>query len=160
MFAVTLASLKLTELGFEPAQGVDRYFFNKARQAGKPVMGLETMEYQANLFDKLSDEDQEAIVHQTLLDLDILDQEMDSIVTAWEKGDAEELDVVLLKSFKEYPTIHRKFVVERNHNWMKKIAPLFKRNDDYMIIVGAAHMLGDEGLVELLKKEGYRVEQR
>ena len=160
MFALTLASLKLVALGFDSAQGVDRYFFTKARQIGKPVIGLETMEFQINLFDRLSSADQEAIVHQTLLDLDILEQEMDSIVTAWEHGDVAELDDVLLKSFKEYPTIYRKFIVQRNKKWMKKIRPFFKKTDDYMIIVGAGHMVGDEGLVALLKKKGYRVEQR
>lgn len=147
-------------LGFDSAQGVDRHFFYKARQAGKPVIGLETMEYQIDLFDKLSEKDQEAIVHQTLLDLDILDQEMSSIVAAWENGDVKGLDDVLLKSFREYPTIYRKFVVERNHAWMKKVTPFFTKSDDYMIIVGAAHMVGEKGLVELLKKKGYSVQQR
>jgi uncharacterized protein YbaP (TraB family) len=159
LFAVTLASLKLVTLGFDPAFGVDRYLFSQAQQENKTIIGLETMEYQTGLFDELSAADQEAIVYQTLLDLDIVEKEMDSIVKAWSEGDTSALEQVLLQSFREYPAIYRRFIVQRNHAWTRKTTPLFERSENCMIVVGAGHLVGEDGMVSLLKKQGYAVEQ-
>lgn len=158
-FAMTLTTMKLQLLGFNSQYGLDFYFFMKAKQTGKQIMGLETPEYQLDLFDKMSSHNQELLVYQTLLELDIIEKEIDTILNAWSTGDARELGTMLLKSFKEYPGLYETLVTSRNKNWMSKIESFLEKKENYMILVGAGHLVGKNGLVELLKNKGYSIEQ-
>lgn len=158
-FAMTLTTMKLQLLGFNSQYGLDFYFFMKAKQTGKQIVGLETPEYQLDLFDKMPSHNQELLVYQTLLELDIIDKEIDTILNAWSTGDARELGTMLLKSFKEYPGLYETLVTSRNKNWMSKIESFLEKKENYMILVGAGHLVGKNGLVELLKNKGYSIEQ-
>ena len=158
-FAMTLTTMKLQLLGFNSQYGLDFYFFMKAKQTGKQIVGLETPEYQLDLFDKMPSHNQELLVYQTLLELDIIEKEIDTILNAWSTGDARELGTMLLKSFKEYPGLYETLVTSRNKNWMSKIESFLEKKENYMILVGAGHLVGKNGLVELLKNKGYSIEQ-
>jgi uncharacterized protein YbaP (TraB family) len=158
-FAMTIATIKLQELGYNSRYGLDSHFFLKAREQGKKVVGLETVEYQMNLFDSLSDLNQELLVHQTLKELEIIEEMIDVIIDSWSKGDIKRLENTMLKSFKEYPSIYETFITKRNRNWMTKIESFLKDNKNYMVVVGAGHLTGKDGLILMLKKRGYPVRQ-
>jgi uncharacterized protein YbaP (TraB family) len=158
-FAMTLTVVKLQTLGFNPQDGLDMYLFSRAKEAGKLILGLETFKQQLEMLDTLSTVNQDKLLSQTFKDLDILENKMDIILKAWSTGDIKVLESTMLKSFKEYPVLFEKLIIERNKNWMKKIESFLKNKKNYMVVVGAAHLAGEQGIVELLKKKGYPVEQ-
>lgn len=159
LFAMQLATAKLQTLGFTPDLGLDIYFHGKAVGAGKKVVGLETLEYQLSILDGLSRVDQDQLVRQTLKDLEIIETEMDGIVKAWETGDVGKVNELILKSFREYPAIYEQVITKRTKEWVPEIESLLNLGMKCLVIVGAGHLAGDEGLLELLKKKGYTVEQ-
>ncbi len=157
--AMTLIGLKLNQLGFDPAKGIDRYFYARALDERKRTYGLETLRYQIGIFDSLSPQEQEFLVRQTLDDYDAMELQMGDMMLAWTNGDTANLEKMLLKSFTDYPELYRKFIVRRNHNWLSQIELFLKRKQHVFFVVGAGHLLGSEGLVNLLRQRGYEVEQ-
>lgn len=158
--AMTVTAFKLQQMGFNPDFGIDKYFFDKAKQNEKDVASLESAEFQINLFDQMSDETQAAFLKQTLEDLDVMEDEIGKIVDAWKGGDTATLEDLLLESYEKFPEVYEKFVSERNRNWIPQIESFMNQEDDYLIIVGALHLVGEDGIIELLKEKGYSVEQQ
>jgi uncharacterized protein YbaP (TraB family) len=158
LLTMTLALAKLQQLGYDPAHGIDKYFFDKAKGQRKEILALETAEFQINLLDSLPPKTQEAALLQTLKELDMMEKEFDAIVQAWKIGDTKRLEDSLLESFKEYPEVYQKIVSERNKNWIPKIEELLERRGNTLLVVGAAHLVGPHGVVELLRNKGYVVE--
>lgn len=157
--SLTLALFKLQTLGFDPRHGVDRYYFDRGKQAGKAMGALETMEYQLDRFDGMSDRLQEEMLVQALQDLDGLEEETERLVRAWSRGGAETLAEFMRESFKDYPGLYQRLIVERNNNWLIRLKPLLDRPGTTLVVVGALHLVGPESVVELLKKLGYAVKQ-
>lgn len=158
-FVMTLAVFKMQKLGFSDQKGLDHFFYAKATQSGKKILGLETFEQQMDMLDIMSKVNQDDLVRHSIKDLDVLEEEMDAILKAWSTGDMNELENAILKSFKEFPDIYKALISQRNKDWIKKIELFLKQKENHMVVVGAAHLAGKDGLVELLKKKGYSVEQ-
>ena len=157
--AVTLLSLKLNKLGFDQKQGVDWSFFNRAKNDQKPVVGLETLEYQMGLFDQMSAGDQEEMLLQTLKAMDSLEKDLDKLIRGWVAGDVNALDSLLLESFRQHPKVEQALLIDRNRQWLPKVEAYLSQSDPCLVVVGAAHLIGKGGLIELLKARGYTVEQ-
>lgn len=156
---VTLMTLKLQQMGFNPELGVDKHFFNLAKQQQKPILGLETVEYQINLFDQISEENPDEVVLQILTEFDIFEKQINELVSAWSTGNLETLDKIMFKSFDNYPEIYQEFVVRRNLNWLPQIEKFCKDRQNYLVIVGTGHLIGKDGLVRVLREKGYSVAQ-
>lgn len=158
--AITVTALKLQRLGFDPNRGIDRYFFQKAKQENKEIVGLETFEYQVDLFDRMAERTQELMLLQTLKDVQSIEEAVDTIVKAWASGDMKTLDSVLLGSLREYPEVYQRLVLDRNRAWLPKIESYLSQNETYLVVVGAGHLAGKDGVIEMLKAKGYAVEQQ
>lgn len=158
-FIMTVSMFKINKLGFSVQNGIDSLLYSKAMQSGKKVVGLETFDQQLDMLNTMSRVNQDELVRQALKDLDVLEQELDTILDAWSTGDMDRLEDTILKSFKEFPDIHEALIIERNKKWMKSIESFLGEKENHMVVVGAAHLAGKEGLVELLKKKGCSVEQ-
>jgi uncharacterized protein YbaP (TraB family) len=159
--ALTLTSMELQKLGLDPEHGIDNYFLKKAENR-KRVVELESIEYQVNLLSSFSDAEQELFLVSTLKDLDLLKKEISSILTAWNTGDTKTMESYVSRSLQDDPRmlpIYKKLVFDRNRNMASKIEGYLKTNEQYCIVVGAAHLIGKNGIVEILKKKGYTVEQ-
>ncbi len=157
--ALSVTMQKLESLGFSPEYGIEIHFYQKAIQAGKKIEGLETVLDQVALFDSLSSEDQDNLVMQSLIDLAVLEKDFQLLLDAWKHGQSDRLGALLLQSFKEYPDIYRALVVNRNKNWLAEIKDDLEMNKKAFIVVGAAHLAGADGLVNLLMQEGFSVKQ-
>lgn len=158
MVATAVMALELQKLGFESAYGVDRHFFKKAKAAGKDIQGLETVEFQLNLFDQLSPSIQEQFLLQTLEDLKNLGTQVSDMVEAWKQGNVKKLETLLV-GMGEYPELNQALVINRNRDWLPHVERALQEKEPVFIVVGALHLLGKEGLVEALKEKGYRVQQ-
>jgi uncharacterized protein len=158
--ALTLVAIKFQQIGLDPNLGVDHYLAERAKSSGKSTSGLETLEFQIGLLDQMSQRDQESLLRETVVELDLLDANINQIVQAWLKGDGQSLESLLLAGMKEYPEVHEKIIVERNRRWVPQIEKIFSQGGGAMVVVGAAHLVGKDGVIEMLKARGYRMEQR
>ena len=158
--ALTLVAIKLQALGLDANAGVDRYLANQAKRLGKPTRGLETLEFQIGLLDQLSKKDQELMLRETVTELELLDKNINEIVQLWLKGEGDQLAKLLLAGMMEYPDLHQKIIVERNRRWLPEIEKLIQQASGAMVVVGAAHLVGKDGIVEMLKAKGYSVGQK
>ena len=158
--ATTLAAVKLQKLGFDSKLGIDRYFADRAIQSNKPTGGLETAEFQLGLFDQFSAKEQELLLRQSMNEMDHLERNVAEIVRAWKSGDVGSLEKHLLAGMRDYPEIRQKVIEDRNRRWLAQIEGLLSRGESALIVVGAAHLVGTNGVIQLLKGRGYRVEQQ
>jgi uncharacterized protein len=160
VIAMTMAAIKLQQLGFDPSLGVDRHLAERAKQTDKPTAGLETAEFQLDLFDRFSAKEQELLLRQSMDEMDHIERNVTAIVQAWKSGDVGAVERHLLVGMRDYPEIHRKVIDDRNQRWLPQIENLLSRGENALIVVGAAHLVGKNGIIELLKDRGYRVEQQ
>ena len=157
--ALTMTALQLQKLGFDPNYGVDRYLAERAVKSGKTMVGLETAAFQIGLIDQLPERDQESMLRQSLKEMDLLDRGLDQIVRAWSTGDVSTLEGLLLSGKREYPAVHQTIIVDRNRRWLPRIEKMIEQGESALIAVGAAHLVGKDGVIELLRARGYTVEQ-
>lgn len=157
--AVAVSMEKLRRLGFLPENGVDRHYYNRAVKAGKQVVGLETVEDQLDMFAKLTEKNQDDFLRQVLDDMDIVEKQVAEIIKAWSTGDAEGVEKTLLRSFKDHPEIKEIVLTNRNKKWLVKVEQFLKEKKKYFVVVGTAHVVGKDSLVDMLQKKGYTVEQ-
>jgi uncharacterized protein YbaP (TraB family) len=158
--AVSLATLELQRMGFNPLYGIDIHFYNKAKADEKELGYLESAEYQLDLLGKMDARDQRAFLDQTLKDLDVAARLAGDMVAAWQRGDADKLHALLFKSFEAHPNIEDRILTRRNKDWIPKIEAMLGKPQNTMVIVGAGHLIGPEGIVQLLKQKGYQVKQK
>src|SRR3954470_5320670 len=158
--AITLQGLEWQKAGFDADLGLDKHFFDRAKAQGKQVQGLETLAYQIARFDEMSPELQDRLLAETLKELETTKASFTQMADAWKSGDAASVERVVLQDLKSEPQMYERLLVERNRNWLPKIEALFSRPRPSLVIVGAAHLVGADGLLQMLRSKGYTVEQR
>ena len=159
MAATTIEGLEMMKLGFFPELGLDVHFYKLARKDGKQIVPLESIDFQLGLLNGFSKEEGDWFMKQTLKDLDNVKNESADMVKYWETGEGDKLAQMLDKGLKESAAIYKRLITDRNSAWIPKIEELARGNKNAIIIVGAGHLVGKEGLVELLKKDGFKVTQ-
>ncbi len=160
MVMLTVAALEAQKAGLDPNLGLDKHFYDRAKAAGKTIIGLETTESQIDRLDTMSESLQEQLLRSSLSEADTARNSLKTIVAAWKRGDSTALEKTLLADFTEYPAAYRSLIVERNHNWIPQIDACLARSTPCMVVVGAAHLVGPDGLLTLLHRKGYKVEQQ
>jgi uncharacterized protein YbaP (TraB family) len=158
--AVSLSVIEIQKLGFDPQQGIDKHFYEKAKADGKQIVPLETVEFQLGLFTALSKEDQELFLKSTLEDINRFPEIFGDVIQSWKTGDAKKLEALLLKITKEYPALFKKFVTDRNRAWLPQVEKLVQEGKPAFVVVGMGHLVGEGSLVDLLRKKGLKVEQQ
>ena len=89
----------------------------------------------------------------------VMTSELDQLVGAWRRGDAKGMAKLLQEGFDEYPDLYRPLTVERNRRWVPQVEQLLDDQDDYLVVVGALHLVGTDSVIDLLERKGYKVEQ-
>jgi len=145
--------------GFDPQLGLDMHFYEQAKQDNKAVQGLETVEYQLARFDEMPLELQDHLLAETLKELDTEQASMSKLIEAWRTGNAPAVEKIVLKDLQQEPQLYQRLLVERNKNWMPKLEALFARRSRALVVVGAAHLVGPDGLLAMLKAKGFKIEQ-
>ncbi len=158
--AFTLTLLELQRLGYQPQYGLDSHFYRKALQDGKPLYHLEPVEAQIQLLASLDRGKQEDFLLQSLQELDLLASKAAEMTGAWQEGDAEGLDAFIQASFEGFPELYDRFFTQRNRSWVPRIEKFIREGRNVLVVVGAGHLVGDEGLVRMLEDRGHRLHQR
>ena len=155
------SSVEFLKLGFDPNYGIDKYFLSKA-PGKKRIVELESLDYQINLFSNLSDQEQELFLLLELRDLNNLSQEVTALLEAWLSGDTKGVEKIITQSVTEdsrLSPIYEILIYDRNKRMALKIEDFLKTKETHFVIVGAGHLVGEKGIVEILKTKGYSVEQ-
>lgn len=159
MAALSLTSFELMRADYLGSEGVDAYFSARAKAAGKPQHGLETIDFQVSLFADMSADESVEFLRYALADLDTMIPLVDEIVVAWKKGDVARIEDLLIEGFEGHEALYERLVTDRNRRWLPRIEELFRADTDAMVVVGSLHLVGEKGLIELLEAKGYDVEQ-
>jgi uncharacterized protein YbaP (TraB family) len=157
--AVTVEMMALYRIGFNPMYGIETYLSAKAARDNKPIEGLEDVEEQLQFLDGLSLQAQRDMLLQTLEDSVEISKSIDEMIRAWRYGDVDALEKGLLQNLARHEELHEALVTQRNRRWAKEIRELLDDDDDYLVIVGALHLVGRDGVPELLAAEGLAISQ-
>ncbi|MBN2653874.1 MAG: TraB/GumN family protein [Nitrospirae bacterium] len=160
MVAMTLMDISMRRLGFDPAYGIDNHFLR--RSGTKRIFQLENFDFQISLLNSFSDKEQEMFLLYTIKDLENLQSDMDRLIVSWQRGDAASLEKLLLSGMAGAPelnNIYRKLFTERNFTMTSKIESILSSRGTYFIVVGAGHLVGKTGIVNLLKQKGFNIQQ-
>jgi uncharacterized protein YbaP (TraB family) len=160
LVAITLMAPTLQAAGFKPELGVDRHFFDRAKVSGMKRQALETIAYQLDRFDQLSPKLQEDLLKTTMEDLDTEVTGVKEMAQAWSSGNVASMEKLTLAALKDSPELYTRLLVERNTNWIPHVETCLKEKAGCFIVVGAAHLVGPDGLPALLTKKGYKVTQQ
>lgn len=162
-FAALMVSLTgMSQLGMQPELGLDRHFMQRAGKAGKPVAGLETGAGQIALLAGMTPEEQRQMLEDALDSFANGGAESKKLHAAWRRGDMDEMIAGSITEMKrKHPRLYQAINVERNDAWLPQLVAMLKDkgDDDAMVVVGAMHLLGPDGLVEKLRGKGYKVER-
>lgn len=153
--ALTLTTQALEAAGFSAEYGIDEHF--RARAAGmKRIVALETVEEQLALFTGLSAETEETMLRQTLEELDQYGAQLDSAFRAWSSGDAQAIDELLIGPMRTaHPEVFEELFTARNRRMTAKLLRLTAETPgSYFVVVGAGHLIGADGVVDLLRVQG------
>jgi uncharacterized protein YbaP (TraB family) len=154
LVALTLMDLGMSRLGYRADRGLEQTLVQRARRDGKPVIGLETLSDQIAIFDGLSDADQQTLLAQTLDELRTTTDDMNELIDAWRSGTLDTLTEKLSASFRDFPRLYQTLVVERNRRWIDELERLATQRGNFLVVVGALHLTGDDNVIEMLRQRG------
>ena len=160
LVAITLMGPTLQAAGFKAELGIDKHFFDRAKEVGLKRQSLETLAYQMARFDELSPKLQEEMLISGMKELDTQVGNVTEMAKQWAAGDLKSLEKSLLVSFEDSRELYDRLLVERNRNWVPHVETCLQQNAGCFIVVGAAHLVGPDGLPALLANKGYKVTQQ
>lgn len=153
----TLSVLEFQRMGFTP-EGVDAHFYERAVADGMPLEQLESVDTQIAVLAGMGQGYENEFIRYSLQDLDVIGDSIENLVRIWRAGDEEELEAEFVTSVREQsPSLYESLLAERNHAWIGRIEEMFSEPGTEYVLVGAAHMAGEDGLLTLLRERGYRV---
>lgn len=159
-FATTMVVLMLFgEAGYLPQHGVDQHFIGLARDR-KPVVELETLEFQFGLLSELRPELQDRMLREVLENPEQTGALAQQIFDAWESGDLPALEAALVESRADDPELERftsRLYDQRNELMADRIDEMLAGPGSSFVVVGAGHMVGEAGIPRLLARRGHRV---
>jgi uncharacterized protein YbaP (TraB family) len=150
----------MADAGLDPALGLDRHFAAAATASGKPADGLETGDQQIAFLDGMDRSEQLQFLDEALDDAMPGNDDVMALHALWRAGDADAMWRRLATEMqRDYPRLYRRIDVERNAAWLPKVEQRLHSpgGDDTLVVVGALHLLGPDGLVERLRSDGYAV---
>ncbi|KFO67656.1 hypothetical protein ER57_09450 [Smithella sp. SCADC] len=157
LFVMTLTVQEMNRIGADPQKGVDYYFKEKALQDGKATGGLETVDQQLRLLlsmETIVGSDQ---VLESIDEFKQIETALGEYLAAWRKGNEPKMEELYISGLTLYPKLYKTIVVDRNNKWIGNIKNFLNDSGNTMVIVGAAHLVGPDGLINLLRKQGYKV---
>jgi uncharacterized protein YbaP (TraB family) len=161
LLALTISALSYVKMGLDSTYGIDMYFLSKT-QGKKKILELESLEEQFQFLSQLSDREQESLLLYGLKSKNVIEKETNQLVQAWLAGDVRGMESILNRGIRQDPqlsSVYEKMIDERNRKMALRIEEFLGAGENYFVIVGAGHLVGDQGIPEILRRKGYSVEQ-
>ena len=157
VLALMLSGLELKDKGFSGEHGVDVYFDTRAAAEAKERAGLETIEDQIEIFNSMSLATQGEFLRQTLKGSAPTTSSIVKLAAAWRSGDLKALEKLAISEMRKDSLLYERMLVARNRAWLPKIESyLADGSKRYLVVVGAAHLVGPDGLLTMLRARGFR----
>ena len=151
---------ELQKMEVNPEYGIDLYYYGRAIDEGKELAYLETVDEQIEYILSMGEGKESEFVLSAISDLHNIREEIDKIILLWKTGDDENLADLLISAVKnDYPELYKTFIKDRNERWLPEIEAFFLTEEDELVLVGAGHLVGDDSVISLLQKRGYKVEK-
>jgi uncharacterized protein YbaP (TraB family) len=157
---LTVSVLALQAHGYDVQHGVVQVIQAEARDAGLPSCGLETLDGQLGLLDRLPDTLQKEILMQAIEEAGSIESLIEPMLDAWRRGDEAGLERSLEEDFEGYAELAEVLIYRRNERWAGQVSKMLEDDEDVLVVVGAMHLVGDRGLPALLAERGYHVARR
>jgi uncharacterized protein YbaP (TraB family) len=154
---MTLTVSEMNKIGADPQKGIDNFFKDKAIQDGKATGSLETVDQQISLLTSMDASLGSDQILESIEELKQIEVMLGELLAVWRKGDETKMEELYIKDLKLYPKLYQTLIVDRNNKWVRNIEGYLNGSGNTMVIVGAAHLVGADGLVNLLRKRGYKV---
>ncbi|WP_083928507.1 TraB/GumN family protein [Marinobacterium rhizophilum] len=155
---LTLLGVEMVRLG-ATEEGVDMRLYRQALDDGKPILGLESIEQHLQYLFSMGEEDPDLFMAQLLDELDADSTMLDTMIDAWREGDETVLyDELVLPLKLEYEPLYRSLVLARNRLWWPQIESLLRSPETELVLVGAAHLVGPDGLLARARELGFSVQ--
>ncbi len=155
---LTMSSLVMQAAGLKADLGIDMHFLKQAR-SGKRVDQLESMEQQMRMFAKGSAAEQERSLAEAVESFDHFGELGQKLKEAWLRGDATALDSLMISSFAGSPESRQTLLGDRNPRMAAEVERYLKSGEQALVVVGAAHLVGKDGIVSALREKGFKVQQ-
>ncbi len=160
MVSLVIVMTELERLGIN-GTGVDEHFHRRARADGKPVGQLETPQAQLEFIAGMGRGEEDALILNSLRDAEQVATMMSRMKAAWRSGDLAQLEKVGLEPMRrDYPGLYENLLVKRNQAWLGRLEGMLKNAGTELVLVGAMHLVGHEGLLEQLRTRGYEIIQQ
>ena len=151
------------QMGFQFDQGLDNHLMRRAQEAGKPTSGLESIDSQFKALDSAPMNEQVAGLQDLIDNPAEMPRMLDQMHGAWRMSDDVTLTTLMLQEMRsKTPVTYQQMNVARNDAWLPRLRAMLDngaKGDDKLVVVGALHLLGDDGLVRKLRASGYKVER-
>lgn len=153
--ALMLDDLEYVRLGYDPESGVERQIERRAERDGKPILGLETLDEELGELAQLPPAEQRRFLDLTVDDMHDAQSDTDELLAAWRAGDTRKLAALLSSAYRSFPELYRGLITARNSRWFPQIEHDLTDRRDYLVIVGALHVVGPGGLLERARRAGF-----
>lgn len=167
MLSMTLTVVEAGRHGMDAALGLDLQLAQRAHRDGKRIVELESIAMQMGMMDGLAPDVQVAMLAETVRAVrdGSLGRELAAMLDAWLRGDAERLDRIVSDDLDRMPdaiaaSLKSALFDDRNDAMVERIATMLAGREVVLVAVGAGHMTGPGGLVELLRARGFTVKRR
>lgn len=157
--AVQLLQMQFLQMGLKGKEGPETVLREAFTTAGKPIGQLETNAEQFTYFDSLPEAAQRELLEGSLEPIGAAKSEFDQMLASWAKGDVKAIARSFNHDFAGSPALEKALLKTRNANWSKWIEQRMAQPGTIMVAVGAGHLAGKNSVIELLKKDGYRVKR-
>jgi uncharacterized protein YbaP (TraB family) len=156
---VTITAMELMKLGVTE-DGVDSFFYRQAINDKKIIQRLETVDEQIQFLVGMGEGNEDAFVRHSIKDLKSIKQNYENLVDAWKKGDVNKLNELMVAELEtRMPKLYKALITDRNEKWLQSIDTFQKTPQKEFILVGVGHLVGPDGIVEVLRQKGYKVEK-
>ncbi len=164
LVALTIPQLMIMKMGYKMDNGIDMHFLKSAAEKKKNILELESAEFQIDLLSGFSDELQIKFLESALDETENFKEKYDEMVKAWKEDDVKSMSSIINKEMKDNPDlkpVYDKLIRDRNVTMTAKIDGWLRQDkkQTYFIVVGAGHIVDNEGIAKILEKKGYKVEK-
>jgi len=156
--ALALELYPLQQAQFSMEYGVDHEYFTRARDDGRPVVALETPVFQIELFAQMPEALGKDMLAATLDEKTYESQTPQELYRMWRSGDLPLLAKVVEEMRREYPKLYARILADRSRAWVTPLEDYFRQDMPVLVIVGAAHLPGPDGLLALMKARGFELQ--
>ena len=155
--AFMLLGNQFKDMGLKNGEGVETVLRNAFKTQGKSIGQLESNKEQLSFFDGLPEDAQRALLEGAIDEPKSMKADFGQMLAAWSRGDVDAIAKSFNRDLSGSPALKQALLERRNANWSRWVEKRMAQPGSVMVAVGAGHLAGNGSVVDMLKREGYKV---